>query len=177
MKFNKLLFATDFSAASQTAFEYASALARVAGATMLIVHVEEFPWMPLALSEMGVTEAPGGGNNPRVVEYLHSTDLDRGLAALDSTPWCSGFVNWCVEKSGFAGSNSAAARSWLHWGTSVAVPRRGCISVFSRDGGGHVAFYVRSEGEQHLVLGGNQGDQVSIRGYAKNRLLDFRVPS
>jgi len=43
MKFNKLLFATDFSAASQSAFEYASALARDAGATMLIVHVEEFP--------------------------------------------------------------------------------------------------------------------------------------
>jgi nucleotide-binding universal stress UspA family protein len=43
MKFNKILFATDFSAASQTAFEYASALARDAGARMLIVHVEEPP--------------------------------------------------------------------------------------------------------------------------------------
>lgn len=141
-----------------------------------ITEVEEFPWMPIALSEMGVSEVAGSGNNQRVIEYLRSTDLDQGLASTDSTPWCSGYVNWCVEKSGFAGSNSASARSWLHWGQNVAVPRRGCITIFSRDGGGHVAFYIESEGAQHLVLGGNQGDQVRIQGYSKDRLLGFRVP-
>ena len=82
----------------------------------------------------------------------------------------------CGEALGFAGSNSASARSWLHWGKSLAVPRRGCIVVFSRDGGGHVAFYVRSEGAEHLVLGGNQSNQVNIAGYARGRVLGFRVP-
>jgi uncharacterized protein (TIGR02594 family) len=142
-----------------------------------IVEIEEFPWMPIALSEQGTKEIPGKGNNPRIVEYLKSTDLDTVSASKDSTAWCSGFVNWCVEKAGFAGSNSAWARSWLNWGRSVSRPRRGCIAVFSRGTGGHVAFYVDSEGSEYRVLGGNQSDGVCIAGYPKGRLLGFRVPA
>ncbi|HKO94117.1 MAG TPA: TIGR02594 family protein [Polyangiaceae bacterium] len=164
------------STGTQSGWAAAKYLAKAEAGPSPITALEEFPWMPIALSELGVKEVPGSGNNARIVEYLQSTDLDRGLASEDATPWCSGFVNWCVEKSGFAGSNSASARSWLHWGKSVAVPRRGCITVFTRDGGGHVAFYVRSEGAQHFVLGGNQSNQVCITGYAKGRLLGFRVP-
>ena len=155
------------STGSQSGWASAKYLAKEEQGPSPIAALEEFPWMPIALSERGVKEVPGRGNNPRIVEYLHSTDLDQELASEDATPWCSGFVNWCLEKSGFAGSNSASARSWLH---------RGCIAVFRRDGGGHVAFYMRSEGSEHLVLGGNQSNQVGIAGYAKERLLSFRVP-
>jgi universal stress protein A len=56
MKFKKILFATDFSAASQAAFEYASALARDAGALLLIVHVEEPP-AAFAAGEMLVIQS------------------------------------------------------------------------------------------------------------------------
>ena len=120
---------------------------------------------------------PGDGNNPRVVEYLKSTDLDAASASKDSTFWCSAFVNWCVEKSGFAGSNSAAARSWLNWGKNIARPRRGCIAVFRRGSGGHVAFYVGSAGGAYRVLGGNQSDAVCLADYPKARVLGFRVPA
>jgi len=142
-----------------------------------VVATEEFPWMSIALSEVGVKEVVGNGNNPRIVEYLSSTDLRRADASLDATPWCSGFVNWCVEKSGFAGSNSAWARSWLNWGKSLSRPRRGCIAVFSRNAGGHVAFYIGKSAGQYLVLGGNQADQVCVAGYPEARLLGFRVPA
>jgi uncharacterized protein (TIGR02594 family) len=145
---------------------------------MLASVVEEFPWMPIALHEMGVKETPGAGNNPRVVAYLRSTSLDADQAAQDATPWCSAFVNWCVEGCGIPGTNSAAARSWLTWGRAVAVPRRGCIAVFSRGTGGHVAFYVGMSTAlaQILVLGGNQTDCVCISGYEKSRLLGYRLP-
>ena len=140
---------------------------------------EEFPWMPIAMSEKGVRETPGTGNTPRVLEYLRSTDLEHELASEDSTPWCSGFVNWCVEKSGYAGTNSAAARSWLSWGKEIARPRRGCVAVFQRGKlGGHVAFYL-SKGQTGAgidVLGGNQGDRVSVDCYDVNLLLGYRVP-
>jgi universal stress protein A len=43
MQCKRILFATDFSAASQTALQYATALARDSNATLLIVHVEDFP--------------------------------------------------------------------------------------------------------------------------------------
>jgi uncharacterized protein (TIGR02594 family) len=138
---------------------------------------EEFPWLPIALAEMDVAETPGSGNTPRVLEYLRSTNVDIGMAGLDATPWCSGFVNWCVKRSGHVGTNSAAARSWLHWGSALGVPRRGCIVVFSRDAGGHVGFFLKLEGDRIFVLGGNQHDKVSVAPYPSSRLLGYRGPT
>lgn len=51
MKYKKILFATDFSSASEAALKYATALARDSGAKLIILHVEELP-MPYAGGEM-----------------------------------------------------------------------------------------------------------------------------
>jgi len=51
MHYKKILFATDFSPASDAALKYATALARDSGATLLILHVEELP-TPYAGGEM-----------------------------------------------------------------------------------------------------------------------------
>jgi uncharacterized protein (TIGR02594 family) len=144
--------------------------------------VEEFPWMPIALGEVGVTEIAGSPSNPRVVEYLRSTELDRELASDDSTPWCSAFVNWCVERAGLMGTNSAAAKSWLDWGRALKVPRRGCITVLSRTGGAHVGFFMGKSDITYggvlglSLLGGNQNDEVWTQSYDPARLLGYRVP-
>jgi uncharacterized protein (TIGR02594 family) len=83
-----------------------------------------------------------------------------------------------VEKSGHAGTDSAAARSWLGWGRSVSRPRRGVIAVLQRGPvGGHVGFFIRKDTERLWLLGGNQANMVSIAGYDPARLLDYRVPS
>lgn len=146
---------------------------------------EEFPWMPLAIAEIGVREQPGAANNPRVLEYLHSTSLGEADASKDSTFWCSAFVNWCVERAGYAGTDSARARDWIHWGKELVKPRRGCITVFRRPCSpkdrkkscGHVAFFIELTGKNVRVLGGNQGDQVCIAAYPKDDLLSYRIPS
>lgn len=142
--------------------------------------VAGFPWFDIAMQELnkGIVEYPGSPANPRIVEYLRSTSLSSAMAATDETPWCSGFVNFCVEQAGFAGTDSAMARSWLNWGRETQKPVVGCIVIFKRDEppSGHVAFYV-SENENNIkVLGGNQGNRVSINDYKKDRLLGFRVP-
>ncbi|REK09951.1 MAG: universal stress protein [Planctomycetota bacterium] len=51
MNYKKILFATDFSPASETALQYATSLARDSGALLVIAHVEEMP-MPYAGGEM-----------------------------------------------------------------------------------------------------------------------------
>jgi universal stress protein A len=51
MNYHRILFATDFSPASDAALKYATALARDSGARLLIVHVEELP-TPYAGGEM-----------------------------------------------------------------------------------------------------------------------------
>lgn len=140
--------------------------------------VAAFPWFDVAMQELGTSEVVGPGDNPRIVEYLRSTSLGGAMAANDETPWCSAFVNFCVEKSGFAGTDSASARSWLNWGRQTNTPVTGCIAVFERGAppNGHVAFYVSENPETIKVLGGNQGDKVCFAEYDKDRILGFRVP-
>lgn len=136
---------------------------------------EAFPWMDHALAELGVHEVEGTGAAARVLEYLRTTSLPPSMAATDETPWCSAFVNWCVSRAGLKGTGSAAARSWLTWGQPLAVPARGCIVVLTRDGGGHVAFYLRSSGGRVQLLGGNQGNAVCVRAYDQSRVLGYRI--
>ena len=145
---------------------------------------EEFPWMAIAEGEKGVSEVPGMGNNPRVLEYLRATSgLGSAARSRDETPWCSAFVNWCLAQAGIPGTRSALARSWLDWGQPTEVPRQGCIVVFSRDVKfGHVGFYLGEIGTEIKVLGGNQHDavtrifQVSEKLYPKANLLGYRIP-
>jgi uncharacterized protein (TIGR02594 family) len=133
--------------------------------------------MPIALAEKGVKEFPGDGDNPRIVQYLQSTTLEAPYNSNDETAWCSAFVNWCVERSGYEGTDSAWARSWLEWGKKTAQPKRGCIVVFERGlKYGHVGFYVRKTQSNIYVLGGNQDDAVNEKGYPTSKLLGYRIP-
>ena len=135
------------------------------------------PWMAIASAEVGIKEYPGNGENPRIVEYLRSTTLAAPDSARDETPWCSAFANWCVEKSGYEGTDSAWARSWLNWGVPLDKPRRGCLTIFQRDGGkGHVAFFLGATSTGIKVLGGNQSNAVCVSAYKKADLLGYRLP-
>jgi uncharacterized protein (TIGR02594 family) len=145
---------------------------------------EDFPWMDIAQAELGVSEVPGAGNNPRVLEYLQSTtNLSRSATSRDETPWCSAFVNWCLEKAGYERTKNALARSWLSWGQPIETPRRGCIVVFQRERTfGHVGFYLEETDTHVKVLGGNQQNletrifEVSEKYYPKSELLGYRIP-
>lgn len=145
---------------------------------------EDFPWMEFAEKEKGVQEVPGSGNNPRVLEYLRSTtNLSRAATSKDETPWCSAFVNWCLQQAGYETTRNALARSWLNWGQAIDVPRRGCIVVFEREKKfGHVGFYLEETETDIKVLGGNQQDletkmyEVSEKYYPKSDLLGYRIP-
>ena len=145
---------------------------------------EDFPWMAIAGQELGVSELPGSGNNPRVLQYLQSTtNLGRSATSKDETPWCSAFVNWCLQQAGYETTRNALARSWLNWGQAIATPCRGCIVVFQREKKfGHVGFYLE-ETETHIkVLGGNQQDletkmfEVSEKYYPRTEFLGYRIP-
>ena len=141
---------------------------------------EGLAWMAVAMRELGVKEYTGAGDNPRIVQYLSSTTLPAPARNNDETHWCSAFVNWCVEQAGYAGTDSAWARSWLSWGKKAKRPRRGCIVVLERpcaEGGcGHVGFYIGVSGAKVKLLGGNQSDSVCISEYPRSRVLSYRVP-
>jgi uncharacterized protein (TIGR02594 family) len=144
----------------------------------------EPPWLTVARNELGVQEYPGAANNPRVVEYLNTTtNISEALRSQDETPWCSGFVNWCMRQAGRDRTKSALARSWQGWGEHINEPYVGCVVVFQRAVNfGHVGFYLE-ETETHIkVLGGNQQNlqtgifEVSEKSYLKADFLEYRAP-
>ena len=48
--------------------------------------------------------------------------------------------------------------------------------VFTRPGGGHVGFYVGEDAAAYHILGGNQGDAVTIVRIVKSRYIARRWP-
>jgi len=140
----------------------------------------EYTWLEIAKNEVGVEEVPGPGDNPRIVEYLESTNLGEPDNQNDETPWCSAFVNWCVRQAGLEGTNSAWARSWLEWGKEQELGDSwvGCICVLERGPtSGHVGLLVSYDDDRVKLLGGNQGNAVSYAWFPMERVLGYRVPA
>lgn len=130
-------------------------------------------WLQIARKEIGVKEVRGG-ENPRIIEYHATTTLK---AKEDEIPWCSSFINWCMKKAGYKGTQSAAAISWASWGKVLKEPKIGCVVVFSRTGGNHVGFYLGKSGSSIKLLGGNQSNEVNISYQDASRLLGYRWPN
>jgi uncharacterized protein (TIGR02594 family) len=134
--------------------------------------------MRVAVGELGQHELRGKRrNNPRIMDYLRAV----GLSSWDETPWCSAFANWCMVRVGIAGSGRATARSWLGWGTTLALlrPQFGCVTVLRRTTNparGHVGFWVGARAGQALLLGGNQSDSVCVKAYPLDHVLGLRWP-
>lgn len=143
----------------------------------------EAPWMPLALGEVGVLEdSDPGEDNPRVLEYLATcTRLPDDMQAVDETPWCSAYVNWCVTKAGVPGTGSARARSWLQWGHGLLDFKYGCVVILERPPSttsGHVGFYMgRAKHGAIKLLSGNSNNRVRESDYSADRVLGLRWPS
>lgn len=138
---------------------------------------EEFPWLPIAYAEFGTREIPGAQHNPRIVEYLFSTDLAQKYTSLpDETDWCASFVNWCIKKASLPVTNSAVVQPWRSWGKASSPPKRGAVTTFLWDDGwAHVSLYLGDVGNYIICLGGNQSDAVWISVYHKKYVTSYRV--
>ncbi|ACH37802.2 MAG: hypothetical protein ACD_55C00083G0002 [uncultured bacterium] len=141
------------------------------------------PWMDIARKEVGQKEIAGPEDNPRILSYHATTTLK---ATDDETPWCSSFVNWCLMQVGIKGTNSAAAKSWLHWGRpSGPVPGAVVVVCSSKrtdrsfsTSGAHVGFLIEETATDFRLLGGNQGNKVQESRFPKAtwNLLGSRWP-
>lgn len=135
-------------------------------------------WMRLASTFLNLAEWRGSKHNPKILEWWRKI---RAPFTDDETPWCAGFVGGILEECGIKSSRSAAARSYLKWGVELDGPCVGSIVVFwrgKRSGwSGHVGFVVgRDMAGNLMVLGGNQGNKVSIRPFSQSRVLGYVWP-
>lgn len=136
--------------------------------------------MQIARTYLGTKEIKGSANNPRIMDMYRTVGHD--WIEHDEVAWCAAFVGHCLEKAGMASTRKLNARSYLTWGEKVAGPeqaKEGDVVVFTRGASmaqGHVAFFLRTVGQQVEVLGGNQSDSVTVARYPKSRIIGIRRP-
>jgi uncharacterized protein (TIGR02594 family) len=130
-------------------------------------------WMPVAESQLGITEATGNNDGPQVTTYLRSVGLGSGYA------WCAAFVNWTLGQAHIRGTGSASALSYLHYGQTLTSPALGSIAVLNHgNGSGHVGFVAGVTANGNIVLlGGNQHDMVRYSSFRRAAIARFVYPS
>ena len=143
--------------------------------------LEEPQWLKVARSYLGLKEYKGNRHNPKILEWWSKIRMP---FTDDETPWCAGFVGGVLEECGIRSTRSAVARSylWQNWDQRLKGPAVGAIVVFwrgKRTGpNGHVGFVVgRDQHGNLMVLGGNQGNAVSIRPFDTGRVLSYHYPA
>jgi uncharacterized protein (TIGR02594 family) len=136
-------------------------------------------WIATAKKYLGQREIAGPQHNPHVLKWWKSI----GTAFKDDeTPWCGAFVGGVLAEVGIKPvAGGAMARNWNKFGKKLAKPAVGCVVVFwrgSKSGSaGHVGFLLGKDQRGNLmVLGGNQGNKVSIAPFDTGRVLGYRWP-
>jgi uncharacterized protein (TIGR02594 family) len=132
-------------------------------------------WLSIARRHLNVAEVPGKATAPTIAKWLLNL---KAWWRDDETPWCGVFVAECLREAGHAlPKHWYRALAWNDWGLRLAVPTLGCVVVFARSGGGHVGFFVGyDEQGRVMVIGGNQGNRVSIAPFDGSRIVGFRWP-
>lgn len=123
----------------------------------------------------GTAEVPGPQSNPSILSWARKVGLEKTYRS-DATAWCGLAMGYVALQAGWEPPlNLLWARNWLNFGTPVNTPMLGDVLVFSRGRvNGHVALYVAEDVEAFHVIGGNQGDAVTIKRIHRSRLLGAR---
>lgn len=138
------------------------------------MNLAEPHWLIGAREYLGKEELPGMPTASFIERWLQ---LLGAWWKDDETPWCGTAVAAWMRDCGIEiPRHWYRARAWLDWGVPVA-PVVGSVIVFERAGGGHVGLLVgKDEAGRLLVLGGNQGNKVSIAPFDQKRMIGCRWP-
>jgi len=127
-----------------------------------------------AVKQLGVKEIVGKEHNPIIMNWAKELNLGN-IYKSDEIAWCGLFIAYCCHSAGLeVVSKPLWALSWSNWGNEVKEAMLGDVLTFKREGGGHVGIYVGEDDTHFHVLGGNQGNSVSISRIAKTRLFKAR---
>lgn len=128
-----------------------------------------------AVELYGTTEIVGPQSNPVIMGWAKELKLSQYTN--DDTAWCGLYLGIVMKRADReVVKDPLWARNWAKFGVESKTPMLGDVLVFERGNGGHVGFYVGETATSFHVLGGNQGNAVSIVLIAKSRLIACRRP-
>ncbi len=93
--------------------------------------------------------------------------------------WCARFMNFVLERSGYQGTGSDAAKSFASYGQRVSGPRVGAIAVMTRGkNGGHVGIVsgIDASGNPIIISGNSNGRRVYEGVYPRGRIYAYVMP-
>ena len=131
-------------------------------------------WVTEARRWIGEREVPGARSNPRLLTAIRRVGARvLGIDYVnDDTAWCGAIMAVWLGTTLPAEplpSIAVRAKSWETFGVALTAPALGAVMVFSRVGGGHVAVYLGETATHWILLGGNQGNKVSIMARPKSQ--------
>lgn len=123
----------------------------------------------LAKNEIGVREATGHNDGPRVEEYLATVGLKKGQ------PWCAAFISWVYVKAGFRKPLSGWSPSFFPASrlTKTLLPGH-VLGIYMPKAKriAHVGLIEKLDGDWCLSIEGNTNLSGAIEGdgvYRKRR--------
>ncbi len=149
------------------------------------------PWMTVAEREKKIWEDENlkegtGKGLQKVIEYFKAVQLN----TTKNQPWCGAFVGYCLQeaKPSFKSiivKGGAKAANWMNWGNLNIrqfdlrdIPQGAVVIThpLSEGTSGHVGFAAgKVPGSEKIVLlGGNQGNSVTLRHIHKNKIRQIR---
>ena len=136
-------------------------------------------WLTTARRLIGTNEQAGKSSNPVILGWAAAmAPWVKDFYKDDDIPWCGLYVGYCLQVNGIVPPKDVlAARAYAAWGEICEPAVPGTVLVFSRNGGGHVGFYVAEDEHHYHVLGGNQDNSVNITRIAKSRCIGRRWPT
>jgi uncharacterized protein (TIGR02594 family) len=134
-------------------------------------------WLELAWTDLGQTEIEGPKSNPVIAGYFR--DAEHPEVESDEVAWCAAFVGAHLQRAGHKPTGSLMARSYLTWGRKLEAPQKGAVCILPRGNdpaSGHVGFVVGWTDTTVSLLGGNQGNRVSVQEFQREQVLAYRWP-
>lgn len=132
--------------------------------------------LTVALRDFAVAETLGGGSSAEILAMAQGLALSY---TKDEVPWCGLAIAHWTHQVGLALPEAPlASRSWLSWGAKAETPELGDVTVLWRGAPsnweGHVGLFVTRRGALVYLLGGNQGNAVTIVPFNVARVLGYR---
>lgn len=127
------------------------------------------------LSHYGMQEVEGPQANPEIVAFFKDLGYD---VKDDETSWCAASLNYYLKQCGYEYTGKLDARSFLKLSVIVLKPTLGDIVVLWRESPeswkGHVGLFINWNTKYVWLLGGNQGNALSITAFPRERVLGCR---
>jgi len=129
------------------------------------------------LSHYGLNEVPGPQSNPKILEFFQELGYD-WVNDDSTTSWCSAMLSYYAKKCGYEYYSGLDARGWLKMPIMVLKPMPGDVVVLWRNNPlsweGHCGLFINWTDTKVYLLGGNQGNQINISVYPRDRIIGIR---